>query len=82
MPRLLPNTGCEGALILAGRLRSAIEATLRQKRVVTASLGIASLGPDIADGTALVAAADRALYYSKESGRNRVSHARELTTTP
>jgi predicted signal transduction protein with EAL and GGDEF domain len=41
---------------------------------VTASLGVATTGPDIASSTALVEAADQALYRSKRAGRNRVTH--------
>jgi diguanylate cyclase (GGDEF)-like protein len=39
---------------------------------VTVSVGIASLGPSIGDGTQLIAAADAALYEAKRGGRNRV----------
>jgi PleD family two-component response regulator len=41
---------------------------------VTASLGVATTQPDTPDAAALVDQADRALYFSKEAGRNRTSH--------
>ncbi len=36
------------------------------------SLGVATFGPELQTGRALVAAADRALYQAKNSGKNRV----------
>jgi two-component system cell cycle response regulator len=39
---------------------------------VTASLGVATLGPGVATGEALLQSADEALYQAKRSGRNRV----------
>jgi diguanylate cyclase (GGDEF)-like protein len=40
---------------------------------VTVSAGVAALGPDAADGPALVARADARLYQAKRDGRNRVA---------
>jgi diguanylate cyclase (GGDEF)-like protein len=78
---LLPHTGPAPAAMLADRLRAAIScvtfpvAGLR----VTASAGVASLD---ASGcpTALVDAADRALYAAKHEGRNCVRSATPATT--
>jgi len=39
---------------------------------VTVSIGVASLGPGMTDGTQLIATADAALYEAKRTGRNRV----------
>ncbi|MGE5518114.1 MAG: GGDEF domain-containing protein [Bacteroidota bacterium] len=79
----LPNTGLDGALVIAERLRRAVEAlSLPQPDAppltFTVSIGIAVADagqnqPD--DIAALLACADRALYASKEAGRNRVSIA-------
>ncbi len=77
----LPETGLDGAIELAERIRARIESeaipridgsgTLR----VTASLGAASM-PASADSTqALIAAADAALYEAKRSGKNTVRDA-------
>ena len=40
---------------------------------VRASLGVATLGPDVKDAAALVALADEALYDAKGKGRGRVA---------
>lgn len=57
-----------------GRIRRAIEAAPWPTRPVTASLGVASLGPGM-DGGTLIECADRAMYRSKLGGRNRVTPA-------
>ena len=77
----LPETGSEGALELAERIRVRIEAeqvpfvgrdgTLR----ITASLGVATIPESASDVRALVAAADAALYAAKRGGKNRVELA-------
>jgi diguanylate cyclase (GGDEF)-like protein len=70
---LLPETDLAGAESVAARLRDTVESAaiphpgLPDNRPVTISLGVAA-GPG--DGTAVVAAADRALYEAKSSGRN------------
>ena len=75
---LLPNTDRAAALILAERLRLAIETAPWPQRAVTASFGATTLTPATANGAALIAEADEALYHSKETGRNRVTHADEM----
>jgi len=79
---VLPGTDLEGAYNFAERVRERIEAlqlarlggvgTLR----VTASCGVAAVPPTAADQSALVAAADRALYEAKRSGKNKSVRAR------
>jgi diguanylate cyclase (GGDEF)-like protein len=76
---ILPNTEEAGAMIVAEKLREAVE----QRRLehvrspaaghVTMSVGVATVRPvdDSADPLSLVAAADAALYEAKEHGRNR-----------
>jgi diguanylate cyclase (GGDEF)-like protein len=80
MSVILPKTEMERAADVAERLRRQIEArrfegangeTIR----VTASLGVATLAPEMAALDDLVAAADAALYAAKEGGRNRVCRA-------
>lgn len=78
---ILPDTGEEAARRLAERIRLRVMevdipvgsedgASVR----VTASFGIATCGPDCADGDTdeLIKRADRALYVAKSRGRNRV----------
>jgi diguanylate cyclase (GGDEF)-like protein len=73
---LLPDTDRAGALALAEALRRAIAAvSVPNMDTVTASVGVAVLGEDAQDGTALFRAADRALYAAKRNGRNRVESA-------
>ena len=79
----LPDTPREGALLAAERLRRAVS----QAEVegidgtppvsVTASLGVATMPGDAADGHALIAAADEALYEAKRAGKNCVVGAEE-----
>jgi diguanylate cyclase (GGDEF)-like protein/PAS domain S-box-containing protein len=70
---ILPNTGHEGALHVAERMRQCIEEAAWTNRPITISLGLATGSPALADGASLLKAADQALYLSKESGRNRVT---------
>jgi diguanylate cyclase (GGDEF)-like protein len=79
---LLPQTDLEGTEHLAGRIREdlaseAIETVAGPVRV-TASFGVASF-PDAPTQDALLAAADRALYRAKHSGKNCVVAAHEGT---
>lgn len=71
---LLPDTDHVGALALAEKLRSAIEAIEIPAidREITASIGAATYPLDALDGDALMRKADRALYAAKSGGRNRV----------
>jgi len=79
---LLPNTGLEGAKLVAEVIRQNIESTLipgsfdDSHHNITVSIGAAHVQPDnnssISD---LILQADRALYKAKDLGRNRVSAA-------
>ncbi|MBN1242248.1 MAG: diguanylate cyclase [Spirochaetales bacterium] len=74
---LLPDTGLEGALALAERLRATLELEPVQCLAgpvrVTASFGVAA-GVPLSSGwlDQLLGRADEALYRAKEAGRNRV----------
>jgi two-component system, cell cycle response regulator len=72
---LLPMTDASGGLALAERLREAIADYPWPLQPVTASLGVATVpGRPHPRGGSLLEQADRALYHSKEKGRNCVSH--------
>ena len=75
---LLPNTDAEGAIILSERLRIKIEEAPWPARAVTASFGISTLTPEFKEGPELTHAADLALYASKENGRNRSTHVKDI----
>lgn len=74
---LLPDTDSAGAVMLAERLRAAVESH-RIKGVadhplqITASLGVASLTAGRGSVDELLARADEALYRAKKAGRNCV----------
>ncbi|MBJ6724144.1 GGDEF domain-containing protein [Geomesophilobacter sediminis] len=76
---ILPNTKAQGAVVLAEKIRTAMERARIEHSssavapYLTLSLGVASLVPDgTMNGSDLVAGADRALYRAKRLGRNRV----------
>ena len=75
---ILPNTDADGAMILARRLRQKIESAPWIERQVTASLGVSTLQIEHKAAADLLSAADGALYHSKENGRNRVTHTRDI----
>ena len=78
---ILPQADTEGALLVAERLRKRIaETDIPGYGPTTASFGLATFPAHASSRDLLVVAADRALYESKNSGRNRVSlPAMELT---
>ena len=71
---LMPNTTRDGALALAERFRLSLELEPWGRRPVTASFGVAVCGEETADASALVSAADAALYL-REAGRAESSGA-------
>lgn len=81
---LLPNTDTAGALVVADAIRNAVMVHTRPDgmepdRVVTVSVGVASLVPRLGQtGQDLVAEADAALYRAKAEGRNRCCAAPPL----
>lgn len=75
---ILPNTGREGALIAAERIRRAVAEGPWQQRPITVSVGVSTLHPDIKDSESLLGEADAALYHCKATGRNRVFHSSDL----
>ncbi len=76
---ILPETDLKGAAILAERIRSQVEAEeINAEGLVikaTISIGVTNFVPKKSppQKAAIIDAADRALYASKEAGRNRVT---------
>lgn len=73
---LLPHAGLTEAIMLAERLRKAVEDTVISAGdlmlKVTISIGASALGQEEATIEAMLARADQALYSAKANGRNRV----------
>lgn len=77
---VLPELNTEGALIVAEKIRTSIEALKLNheysvvSNYVTLSLGVATMIPNAANSISeLIDCADKALYKAKASGRNAVS---------
>ena len=71
---ILPQSSTEGAVLVAERLRRRIaETEVPEFGHVTASFGVATFPTHASSRDTLVVAADRALYNSKDAGRNCVS---------
>jgi len=77
---ILPQTGPEGAKIIADRIRCRLEETVFLETFslavrITASFGVASF-PDHTDSEkGLIQKADEAMYRVKESGKNAIAEA-------
>lgn len=82
---ILPGKALEESRQIAGRLLENIEKfefkTADDKNTLhaTLSLGIALYPKDGVTVTELISSADRALYSSKEAGRNRISTAHDIS---
>lgn len=75
---ILTETDMMGAVVLGERLRQAVASADGLQRPLTASIGIATLTPNVFSVAAFIAQADRALCHAKGDGRNRVSHAHRI----
>ncbi len=73
---LLSQTAPDQAMVLAERLRQKIAQSsmnrLEQRLTITASIGVAGLGPEMGMED-LIRAADEAHYRAKQAGKNRVA---------
>ncbi|MBI9091215.1 MAG: diguanylate cyclase [Desulfobacterium sp.] len=76
---VLPDTPLENALVVAEHLRANVEGlhiphqASQVNRHVTISLGVSSTTGDLLSEDELIAVADRALYQSRQNGRNRAT---------
>lgn len=74
---ILVDTNSENAKVFAERIRKAVEnITVKYNTTViqfTISVGIAEFSEQMTSHTRWIAAADSALYHSKQNGRNKVS---------
>lgn len=72
---LLPDTGCDVALIVAERLRKAVEAAKTvanaESIMITISVGIAGARESDSNLNDIIRRADHALYAAKSGGRNQ-----------
>jgi diguanylate cyclase (GGDEF)-like protein len=74
---LLPEINAQGALVVAEKIRTAVEQypfagrTTQPGGKMTVTLGLATYPTDSEDGLELVDLADRALYLGKQQGGNR-----------
>jgi diguanylate cyclase (GGDEF)-like protein len=69
---ILPEVSKDAAIIIAERLRQAVEdAKEPLKRQLTVSIGVAMYPTDAEDPKQLVNRADKALYNAKRAGKNR-----------
>lgn len=71
---ILPHTDSTEAMIVGERLRALLLRSEWPNRPITASIGLATLTDSITSPEKLVDAADSALYFAKEHGRNQVVH--------
>ncbi|MCI0478412.1 MAG: GGDEF domain-containing protein, partial [Anaerolineales bacterium] len=73
---LLPETDLVEAVMMAERLRRAVEQMQVQfghsQISFTISLGVTAMAPDISNLATLIERADQAQYLAKQAGRNRV----------
>lgn len=79
---LLPETGPQGAVNVAEKIREVVRATPfefeAQRLPIGVSIGVAAFPDDGVSARRLVVAADEALYHAKRTGRDRVSAAWQL----
>jgi diguanylate cyclase (GGDEF)-like protein/excisionase family DNA binding protein len=76
---VLPAVDASSAAAIADRVRKAVaRLTADDETPVTISVGVATLPDDAGDKNGLIAAADVALYYGKQSGGDRVVCARDV----
>ena len=79
---ILPGVDSQGGLVVAERIRKAIESLELEKiGKITASLGVGTYIEHSDDIDELVEFVDHAMYESKRNGRNRVTIAKPIDAT-
>lgn len=83
---ILPDTSIVETAKIAEAMRlhieQGIDASYRDKLSITSSFGVSALPSDVENSQQLLDYADRALYYSKENGRNQVAIYDQEKITP
>jgi diguanylate cyclase (GGDEF)-like protein len=73
---LLLDTDAEGAMFVGQRIRKSVERerfrVYDEEIAITVSVGVATYGPKMKEGSEIVERADSALYQAKRQGKNRV----------
>jgi diguanylate cyclase (GGDEF)-like protein len=75
MAVILPETTLADALVVAERLRQAVEAVRLGERTLSISIGVACYPEHAGNTDELIAAADAAMYRAKHAGKNCVRNA-------
>jgi diguanylate cyclase (GGDEF)-like protein len=81
---ILIGTENEGAIILGERIRETVEKfhfyqeEIQPKSTLTVSVGIATFPNDALSVKDFIVAADKALYFAKNNGRNCVAHFSDI----
>jgi two-component system, cell cycle response regulator len=84
---ILPHTTIQEAILVAERLRQAVELepvpiSLTKTLQITSSIGVSAFPEDAGDPPSLLEAADQALYAAKRGGRNQVVSYSDLRLQP
>ena len=76
---ILPGVDAEAAAAIGERVRAGVaRLTAKDAARVTITVGVAAFPADASDKNELIAAADTALYFGKQSGNDRVVRADEV----
>jgi diguanylate cyclase (GGDEF)-like protein/PAS domain S-box-containing protein len=79
---ILPETGLDQALDAAERFRVAVNSRALGSRELSISVGVSTMSANHLKPADLVADSDRALYFAKFNGRNRVAWVDPASSNP
>jgi diguanylate cyclase (GGDEF)-like protein len=71
---ILPGASESAGVAVAEEIRRRIAMAKTNSRPVTASIGVSTVYSMSKSAQTLIDEADRAMYHSKRSGKNRVTH--------